>query len=190
MRLFIALPIDDKVRASAAAIIGGLKKAGADVKWVEPENLHLTLVFLGEMHEQKITPLKKALTQTAADFRSFHIRFDRLGAFGAPARPKVLWLGIAQGAQALSELFAKLKADLVSVGIIPENEGREFSAHLTLGRVLGSNGLKMLSERMGKTVVPDGLSCPAQSLILFESRLVTSGPTYKSLFESLLRSPV
>lgn len=189
MRLFIAVPIDDQVRAAAARIIGDLKESGADVKWVEPENLHLTLSFLGEAREEKIPILKSALDEAAAGNSSFDIAFDRLGAFGAPSRPSVLWLGIGSGAKVLSELAARLKAALTTAGLAPAAD-HEFSPHLTLGRVRGSRGINTLVERFAAARLPAGLSSRAEKLVLLQSRLSAHGPTYKELVESPLQSLV
>lgn len=186
MRLFIAVPIADKVRAAAARIISGLKESAADVKWVEPENLHLTLRFLGDVPEEEISTLKDIVVQTAAGNSSFKISFDRLGAFGAPSRPRILWMGIGSGAKALSELAASLRGALGS-SELGSAADHEFSAHLTLGRVRGTRNHSVLVNRLEAISVPAGLSCRAEKLVLFESRLDARGPTYKAVLEARLR---
>lgn len=187
MRLFIAVPISETIRADVGALIDDLKRSGADVKWVKPTNLHLTLSFLGEVGKEKIPALQNIVARTADENGSFELKFDRLGAFGAPSRPRVLWMGIGSGAKALSEIAARLKAALGSTGLAPAAD-HEFSPHLTLGRVRGPRGIKSLVERFMAAKLPAGLSCRVERLVLFQSRLDGQGLTYKALFESPLQS--
>ncbi len=185
MRLFIAAGINDKVWAAASGLIDELSKAKGEVKWVEPGNLHLTLVFLGEVSADHLTPITNALDSTANGNGAFEIEFDRLGAFGAPSRPRVIWLGIGKGAKVLTTIAADLRRSLEANGVTFSDE-HEFSAHLTLGRVRGPRGVKELVERLRATPVSAGLSLRVENLMLFQSRLAADGPKYAVLRESAL----
>lgn len=187
MRLFISVDVGATVKAAVAELIAELKKTDTDVKWVETENLHLTLCFLGETDEKRLGDIGSALVETAAAFSAFEISFDRLGAFGAPLRPRVLWLGVGTGAKVLSELAAGLREALLRREIRPAEPGLEFSAHLTIGRVRGPRRLKKLVERVAQARPPEGLTCRLDRLILFRSKLSSQGPKYEVLREEPLR---
>src|SRR5947209_4877433 len=122
MRLFFAVPLSQKSRKDVAAVIGKLARTGADYKWVEAENLHLTLAFLGETPEQKIPELKRILKETACEHAGFSIAFDRIGAFDSLARPRVLWLS-ARSAP-LCGLADDLRLRLQKAAALPESETR------------------------------------------------------------------
>lgn len=188
MRLFIAVDAGEKVKKAAAGLVAELKKADADVKWIEGENLHLTLCFLGQVPEDRAADIKKALAETAASFASFNLSFDRLGAFGAALQPRVLWLGVGAGAEVLTAIAGRLKTELGERGVaLPEESSREFSAHLTLGRVRGPKNRKRLAAALASAGVPPGLSCRICRLALLRSRLSSSGPKYETLDEQALR---
>ncbi|MBI5240914.1 MAG: RNA 2',3'-cyclic phosphodiesterase [Elusimicrobia bacterium] len=171
-RLFIALPVDEAVRAAAARIISGLSRTGADYKWVEPQNLHLTLRFLGETPLERLPELG-VLLETAARRPSFELVFSGLGAFSSWDDPKVVWLGVGRGTRELAELAAALGA---------EEEGRPFAAHLTLGRRRSRRGLGGLREAAAAGA-PE-LRQKAGRIVLFESRLTPEGPVYSARQEA------
>lgn len=187
MRLFISVDVGPAAKAAAAAVIEEFKKTEADVKWVETENLHLTLCFLGETDAAQVDDTRTALAETATAFSCFEILFDRIGAFGAPLRPRVLWLGVGEGAKVLSELAAGLREALLRRGIRPAEPGLEFSPHLTIGRVRGPRNLKALTAAFGTTKLPENTTGRIDRLILFRSRLSGAGPKYEVLRDEPLR---
>lgn len=118
-------------------MIDGLRQAsprGArGVAWVSPENLHVTLKFLGHVDEARLEPMRGALGGAAAAGPPFDLAITGLGAFPTAARPRVLWAGVGRGAEALAALAAAVERALAALGVPPED--RPFSAHVTLGRV-------------------------------------------------------
>lgn len=165
-RLFIALPVDEAVRSAAAKLIVGLGRTGADYKWVEPRNLHVTLRFFGETLLERIPELE-ALLKAAARRPPFELVFSGLGAFPSWEDPRVVWLGVSQGGRELAELAAALGAG---------EEGRPFAAHLTLGRRRGRCGFEGL--RTAAAAGAPELRQQAGRIALFESRLGSQGPVY------------
>jgi len=165
-RLFIALPVDEAVRSAAAKLIAELEKTGADYKWVAPRNLHLTLRFFGETPLERIPELE-ALLKAAARRPPFELVFSGLGAFSSWDDPKVVWLGVSQGARDLAELAAALGAG---------EEGRPFAAHLTIGRRRGRGDIEKLKEAVAAGA-PE-LRQQADRIALFESRSGSHGPVY------------
>lgn len=124
MRLFIAVPADDSVQAAAAAVTRRLRRAPGDYRWVDPRDMHATLRFLGETSEADLPAVESLMRRAAASSRPFELVFGGVGAFESLDDPRVVWIGIEEGAAEMEKL-----ADLLG-----RDEPRPFSPHLTLGR--------------------------------------------------------
>jgi 2'-5' RNA ligase len=186
VRLFIAVPIEERVKAAVAEILAGLEAAGADCKWAKPGNLHLTLAFLGETPESLLPAVERVLARAAAGRAAFDLELKGLGFFGPADFPRVVWLGVAEGQAALSDAARALREALAAEGLPAGDEGRGFHAHLTLGRVRSRRGLGGLQDLLSQPS-PPGLRSRADRLVLFESRLGVGGPSHASLRELPLR---
>ena len=186
MRLFIAVPIPAEVKTAIADVLAGLSRAGADVKWVRPENLHLTLSFLGEHRAEDVSAIKAAVDRATRGTAAFSLAFSRAGVFESWERPRVLWLGIERGADALGGLAAGLHRQLVQTGIEMADKGRPFAAHLTLGRFRSRRHVERLRDVAASFAAPQAMEMPVGRLILYESRLFPEGPRYTALAESKL----
>ena len=135
MRLFVALEIPAAVRDNLAALINDLRAADASssrnkARWVRPENLHVTLKFIGNVDAGKIDPIRDALAEVCSG-SAVELHFRGMGFFPNEKRPRVLWAGI-EGSPNLAPLAASIDARLEKLGI--PRETREFSPHLTLAR--------------------------------------------------------
>jgi len=124
MRLFIAVPADEPVKAAAAAAVERLRRAGGDYRWVDPRDMHTTLRFLGETPEADIPAVEGLMRRAAAATRPFEVVFGGVGGFDSLDAPRVVWVGLQEGLEPLGRL-----ADLLG-----RDEPRPFSPHLTLGR--------------------------------------------------------
>ena len=133
MRTFIAIELSSEIKESLAQAQSHLKYAGADVKWVTPENIHLTLKFLGEIPEEKCENVKAALDEIAKTTASFELSIKDIGAFPNIEFPRVIWIGLDKGAKESTELAAKVDEALSKLGFAKET--RPFAAHLTIGRI-------------------------------------------------------
>ena len=178
MRLFIAsgfsAPFTERVKE-----IQDLAKArlGADVKWVEPRNIHLTYAFLGSVAESRVPAATRSLEAGAGLFKKFDVALGGLGAFPSLGRPRVLWLGLEEKAPGtLNELALKIYEALSAEGFILEHK---FSAHITIGRVKSGLSSSALSEV--RRAAPGEARSLLASVDLVESRLSGSGPEYKIL---------
>jgi 2'-5' RNA ligase len=129
----VAIRLDEGVRAALGGAVEGLRRVARDVAWVVPENVHVTLKFLGQVREARAAELVAALAQATSGFASFEASVEGLGAFPTPLRPRVIWAGVGRGADALVELAGRVDGALVALGF--ERESRPFSPHVTLGRV-------------------------------------------------------
>jgi 2'-5' RNA ligase len=130
VRLFVAIPLPPDVAARASAI---LPTALPALRRVKPENLHLTLAFLGETPEGRLPDVGTAAEEAAKTVPPFTLSFDGVGQFPERGRPRVVWLGVGAGASSLQRLGESLHHHLRSAGL--DFEDRPLAAHLTLARV-------------------------------------------------------
>jgi 2'-5' RNA ligase len=180
IRAFIAVPVTDEVRQTVAKVEGDLKGSGADVKWVEPEKIHVTLKFLGDTKTRQIEGLVGALRNCLAGVKPFDITLSGSGTFPPGRRNvRVVWLGTTEGKEQLGDLAAKVEDACASQGFA--KEGRPFSAHLTIGRVRReSRRLEDLSAAVAK-VEYNPLKVRIDRVNLVRSELSPKGPTYTVL---------
>jgi 2'-5' RNA ligase len=147
VRLFVAinLPDNDKLRLGEA--IGTLAVHDLPVRWVEPESLHITLKFLGEVAEPNVPAVRTALQQAVAGHRSFDVALEGLGAFPSLSRPNIFWVGASNPA-ALAQLQQSVELQMEAVGF--PREARPFRAHITVGRVKARASIRdrALMDRM------------------------------------------
>ena len=180
IRSFVAVETSTEVQESAARLVQQLQLIGADVKWVESPNMHLTLQFLGDVAEGKIPAITEALRKAAADCKPFQVEIRGAGAFPSWRRPNVFWLGVGQGAALLAELAQKVQRALEPLGFRPEN--RPFHGHLTLGRVRRAGpGLDKLIARFRQEEEFLAGWISVQNISLFSSQLTPQGPIYTPL---------
>jgi 2'-5' RNA ligase len=186
MRAFIAIEVSEEIKAILAQIEAHLKYAGADVKWVRPEIVHLTLKFLGEISEEKAKEVTAALDGIARTVKPFDLTLKDIGAFPKIDFPKVLWAGLDKGALESQELASKVDEALSLIGF--NKEERPFSAHLTIGRVRSSLNRAKLIEKMASSASNFQLSKisphKVASVILFQSKLTPQGSIYTKFHES------
>ena len=185
MRLFIGVELDEKVKARSAAIGAELRERlgrRLTARWIAPENLHITLWFIGEIRDDDRAAAILAAIDAPFPIPSFDLELRGAGAFPSRGAPRVLWIGVAHGHDSLLALYNELAVRLRPLGIEPER--RAYSAHLTIARVqqCGSRDVRHLFGE----VDADAGSCRVHSVTLFRSRLSPKGAVY----EPLLRVPL
>ena len=182
MRTFIAIELPKTIRDSLAQLEEQLKKSGADVKWVEPQNIHLTLKFLGEIDEQKLDKIAEITKNVASNRKTLYMRISSIGAFPKISTPRIIWVGINEGYSEIKEIAKELEERLVKLGIPKEN--RPFSSHITLGRTRSAlNREKLIQELISAENIlnTENLEFPVTKITLFRSTLNSSGPIYEVL---------
>lgn len=179
MRTFIAIELSDEIKESLAQVQSHLKYAGADVKWVAPENIHLTLKFLGEITEERCGKVKTALDVIAKSTKPFELSIKDIGAFPKIDYPRVIWVGLDKGAKESTELAAKVDEALSKLGF--ERETRPFAAHLTIGRVRSAKNKEALKEKVLSCQLSDISYQLIKAVILFHSKLTPTGSIYTKL---------
>ena len=173
LRAFVALPIDEELRARISEATEGLKKQLNHVRWVSLENLHLTLRFLGSSSPESLGQLEPALRAATGACPPCEAQVSGLGMFPDGGRPRVLWLGIVLPGPIL-RLQEACEAAAVAAGFPPES--RPFRCHLTLGRFRDGAPRPALPDRqLG--------SSRLEKLVLFKSDLRRQGAVYTPITE-------
>jgi len=177
MRLFVALELSEAVRAAVRELIGRLERARADVRWVRPDGMHLTLKFIGEVPEEKLAPIRQALS-TVASPTPVTLEFRDLGYFPNERRPRVAWVGV-HASDNLVPLAAQIEAALEPLGI--EREDRDYVAHLTLGRFKSPKRVDKLQEEIAALPSTEFGRIETDEFFLFQSKLSPAGAQYTKL---------
>ena len=184
-RLFVAIPVADDVRDALGSLMEAV--AGASIeerafgqpRWVRVDGLHLTLRFLGATPDERQTELAAALSAAAQGVAPFPVALSGGGAFPNPLRPRVLWVGIGEGASQLAELAGRLDEQLRHLGWPPD--GRPFAAHLTLARTDGVPGADEHAARLIDMARNLRLAWQADSLVLYKSHTGQGPSRYEAL---------
>ena len=176
MRLFIAIELSSEIRKNLGKLIDLLKTKGEGVKWVNPENIHLTLKFLGETPPSKIQEITDSLKKSAKKFSSFSLSVKGTGCFPSEKKPpRVLWVGVEHN-DYLDEFQKEIEMNLKKIGF-PE-EGRKFIPHLTLGRVKSPIKLGSIKEELKKYEEKFFGKVRVNEVVLFQSILKPEGAEY------------
>ncbi|MFH1359817.1 MAG: RNA 2',3'-cyclic phosphodiesterase [Candidatus Omnitrophota bacterium] len=179
IRAFIAVELDQDLRTALGEIQKDLRKTGADVKWVKPDNIHLTLKFLGQTSLKKIDAIIQIMQSCVKSNHAFSIEPVHLGAFPRIENPQVIWLGIENGKQDLLQIASCLDEKLTDCGF--ERENRAFQAHMTLGRLRSSLNKLALTKAIKNFSYPKTIRQPVRSVSLIKSTLTPQGPIYETI---------
>lgn len=182
LRLFVAAPLWGAFREEALPRYEALRRQGWPVKWVRPENWHITLKFLGEIPSSKLEALKASLEAAVKDAPPFRMVLEGLGGFPRLSRARVLWVGVGEGRQSLVELAAKVHRACVEAGCPGDRKG--FQAHLTLARAKAEPVSVRVSPDLYRAVWGALL---VESIHLVKSVLAPGGSVYESVGEFFLK---
>jgi 2'-5' RNA ligase len=179
VRTFVALTLDGSLHGPIQNLIEKLASSGAVVKWVVPHNIHVTLKFLGNVEESRLPDVYAACERAAAGSEPIDLEVKTLGCFPNPNRPRVVWVGIEQGSEAVGQLQKKVDRELERVGV--PREKKKFKAHLTIGRVKNQKDiskLRHLIEEERNIIIG---SMRAEKISVMKSKTMPAGPIYTEL---------
>jgi 2'-5' RNA ligase len=174
VRAFVAIFPPPELQAAVTGALETVQHLNDKVRWVRPENIHLTLKFLGNVQEETLGNLCAALEETCAGHKPFDIGLVRLGAFPSARRARILWIGVDAGSDQLRALAADLESALIPLGF--EREKRAFTPHLTLARVRS----RPVNFDGRPTTIGD-LRFRVRHIELIESTLSPKGGTYRTI---------
>jgi len=183
MRTFIAVELQKDVQNFIGEYIDSLKNIVHDVNWVRPENLHITIKFLGEIPDNIVNKITEAISKTASGYGPFSLVLSNLGFFPSVNAARVVWIGADGGIDHLLDFFHDLENNLEAIGF--DRESRTFSPHLTIGRV----------KKDKKAKIPDKfpefgqVRFDVKGIALIKSKLTPTGPIYEKIYEGELTQP-
>jgi len=181
MRCFIAVDVEEpKLLDAIAEAQRRLQSSGADLKLVERENLHITLRFLGEIPPSLAEAVGELIREMS--FKPFRVCFRGVGAFPNIHRPRVIWIGVSDGAEELKGLYAQVERGLLGLGL--RGEDRPFTPHLTIARVRSGRNRDRLAMTLESLIDAEFGSLTVSHVRLKRSTLTPRGPIYTTLAES------
>jgi 2'-5' RNA ligase len=188
MRIFIALDIDDAIRARLEQFLDGVRGFARDARWVRPESMHVTLKFVGEKPVEVVEEIKQALGSIRAS--AFQISFRGFGFFPSAKAARVFWVGIEAGPE-LGKLAQAVDKTTAALGV--PSEEHAFSPHLTLARRAGSGAprwrrdhgpnqvFQRLQEKLAAMPALDFGTMTAREFFLYQSQLMRGGTKYTKI---------
>jgi len=177
MRLFVALELDENVMARLSSIQEKLRSGDFDLKLVEPQNLHLTLKFLGEVQESQLAQIERLVSEAVKDSHAFTLSFRGIGHFGSGNRVNVIWAGVKGGSQDFVNLAKALEEKLSSI----RREEREPSPHLTIARVKSGRNVQGLARELDSLRDVKVGEVRVNEIALKQSVLTPQGPIYSDV---------
>ena len=187
MRAFIAVNLEKRTQEELAGMQRELDKRVRGFRWVKSELLHITLRFLGELNPRDVDAIAGALTESGEKIRPFTLSFSGIGAFPTVKRPRIIWIGVKEGATELAGLAYAIDTALQKVcPLQKKDKDFSFRPHLTLGR----------AKRNEPAIIPPDVfagewrrtaTLQVVNFFLMESVLYPSGPVYKPVQKFLLK---
>ena len=184
IRTFIAIELPEKIIYTIGKVQEKIKSYGFKIRWVSPENIHLTLKFLGNIKKADMEKVAKAISESVTGYHSISLSVKGIGVFPGIKRPRVLWLGISKQLDLLIELQKTLDETLETMGF--PKEKRPFKGHLTLGRIKDKIDPKRLHDVLKEFTKFESEHFFADRIILYESELKPKGAVYTKLIEAHL----
>lgn len=187
MRAFIAVDINDAARERLAALQGVLRRSAPRLKWVDPNQIHLTLRFLGDVAESQLEAIRAELARIAGMAAPFEIHIHKTGVFPPTGPPRVVWVGVKEASGALLRLHGELDAGLFPLGFPPED--RPFRPHLTLARCKDRQAARGLWRTLNEHRGFDAGTTMVEQIVLYQSTLTRRGPIYEAISKHEFSGP-
>ena len=181
MRAFLAIDLPAEIRATLQSLQRELGQSRADVTWVEAAQLHVTLKFLDEIDERQRAAVEDLLGRVARCERPFTLGFGSLGAFPSAEAPRVIWVGLAEGADVVVRVAEAIEREGAQIPL--RSDERQYVPHVTLGRVGSPNRRERLVQRIRTVAWTIPSPWRVASLALYQSVLTSTGPRYTLLAE-------
>ena len=184
IQTFIAVEIPDNVISGIRDLQQDLKADGVNIRWVRPENIHLTLKFLGDVQAADIDNISGVISGAVEEVPSISLQAKGVGVFPGVKRPRVLWVGLSGQLELLSRLQKALDANLKGIGF--PQEKRPFKGHLTIGRVKTKMDSKIFVDALMAFRSFESETFVADRIVLFKSELKPNGAVYTNLASATL----
>jgi 2'-5' RNA ligase len=185
LRTFIAIDLPSNIRNRVSTLQETLARSAPDVKWVEDENLHLTLLFLGEVGDRDVLEVCRTTSKRCQSVAPFTLTVEGAGCFGNPRRPRTVWVGVGEGAAEVIALHDTIEEGLLDLGCYRREE-RQFTPHITLGRVKQDEGGDLAAMLQQKADWQAG-TVEVREVLVMSSQLTPKGPVYAVLSRAPLQ---
>ncbi len=166
-RTFIAVEIGSPAREVMLRLLKQLAGELVGVRWTQPDQLHLTLKFIGDIDNRTLPEICNKMRAACAGVEAFSASLKGLGAFPKNKPPRVLWVGFEDGVEPLKLIHQRLETSLIGVGV--PSEGRAYSPHLTLGRINRGADQQQIATRMARDNVTEFASFDVSDVLLIAS---------------------
>jgi 2'-5' RNA ligase len=184
IRTFIGIKLSDNLITIISDLQSEMKRINIIAKWVEPENFHISLKFLGNITFKQVEDLKRLLQEIVKNFHPFEIHYKGIGVFPEKGTPRVLWVGCGGDTEMLADLAKEVDKACKKIGV--QEETREYTAHLTIARIKTPENIDKLKQKIkelqdrffGKQIV--------NRITFFKSQLTPEGSIYTPLAEFTL----
>lgn len=186
MRLFVAIELNDVVRAALARVQKSLADSCPGVRWVRPELLHLTVKFLGEVPGGQVMEVVQAVEQAGAACEPFDLAASVCGCFPERGSVRVVWAGHPQANTRLAACVEAVEGQMAAIGF--PREGRAFSPHITLGRVNEDRSRGEIRKKVAAAKM-EPVAQIVRSFTLMSSVLGRGGPSYSAVSKSKFGEP-
>ena len=180
----MAVAISEAIRGKLAEIQARLKQTGADVGWVAPTKIHLTILFLGHVFESQASALATATDGITAGYQPCSLKVKGIGYFGRAQSPRVIWAGLTGDLQPLLALQREIAVAAKKTGIYTDD--KPFHPHLTIGRGRSARNIGALLAVLETCRDMDFGTITIDRVLLMKSELTPQGPIYTTLHESRL----
>jgi len=178
VRCFICFELPESIIGELSLMQQRLKACGKGVRWANPEGIHLTLKFLGNVNEEDLDAVAETVRLAGKSFQPIPIRVTGIGAFPNFNRPRVYWVGIEEESGEMALLQNCIEDELGSLGF--EREKRSFKPHLTMGRVKYSKNITQISELLQNQTIDEQFT--AKQIVIMKSTLKPTGAVYTPLY--------
>lgn len=178
MRCFLAIEIPEEVKEKIILLQREIEKCNADLKFVEKENLHLTIKFFGEINNEKVLEIEKAIENVVNGIKKFEIEVSSIGVFPNFNYLRVIWISVAEGRKDIFSLHELLEKEFEKVGI---KKDREFETHLTIARVRSARNKEALIKKIKELSNSHFGRFVVKEIKLKESNLTSKGPIYHDI---------
>jgi 2'-5' RNA ligase len=179
MRTFVSIEIPDDIKKKISELIEKAKLHLTPVKWVENKNLHVTLKFVGQVEDEKIMSITDCVKESIKGTKPFTLSFAGMGLFPNAEHPSVLWVGISKGSDKAKDLAEKIECRITKEGY--RGEEKDFTAHLTIGRIKEKIDIDSLSKFVQKNGNVDLGSIKVDHVSVMKSTLRPAGPVYDEI---------
>lgn len=177
IRSFIAIPLDLEIARGAVRMVERIRQPGDGIKWVPTDNLHLTLKFLGDVHNTEVPQVCEVIRRVCASIPSFELKFAGAGGLPALERARVVYAGVTDPSGSLTGIVTELELELAKLGFKPES--RDYQPHLTLGRAKARRASDQVIQRLQEEAETELGSMWVSEIRLIASFLDKGGPTYQ-----------